>query len=482
MPIPQRDFGPWEASENLGPTVVPGSASFPLWEVPSFVFPHLTSEAVSAFLQISRIGRDYTEPCLSDGSDLQLTGEGLRAACPRPLAPGLYILSACTLTTGSGDRFVLTHLGLGACFFEVTSSMVPTRSRDDVAAAIGAVAAHRTEELLRGFRAGEERSDDGDFQVYVFAKNCVLSRTMRLGAYTIEPIGGLGCGDEVQAYEAYFAAKGLAPVGSAGAAMADASANQPSFVAAFPHVHAPTIDQAMRDADEEVDRLCGVLALHRAAAASKFATVGRDPRTGQTRYGVHTPRFLGNYATGELCGESPELVKRHLEAVRGNQRLQLYTSLFREALAETSRDIAYFRLWNLLEAIVVFRDDVVGSKSRPRVANLLQGVFSDVLWSDETFAQCLEQASVEELTVIWCRRRNCLAHSGGCTPSEPRVCMVSGKWVEEYRACRDALGEMQRQNESVNRANDQYLKIMAEVVEMVVRVECARASGSPMSS
>lgn len=472
----QLAFEVSDAPDALGPTVIPGESSIPVWGSPSFLFPHLElRDAVSATFEISRIGLDYTTPCLMYGSNLRTTSDGLWAGSPQALPPGLYVLSACELTNATGERVALTRLGLGASFFEVAPLTSVDRGPDEVLAALTAVAAHRLEDLKRGFRVGEELDTDRDYEVYVFAKNCVLSRPMRLSGYTLQRVAGLGCADEIRAYEGFFAEKGLPLVGNADAAMTDASANQPAFVACFPRVYAATIDQAMRAADEEVDRLCGVLALHRAAAASKFATVGRDPRTGQTRYGVHTPRFLGNYATGEIAGESPEVIRQNVDAVRESQRLQMYVSLLREALGEQNRDIAYFRLWNLLEAIITFRDDADGGPILSRVAELLRETYTAAGWSDATFAQCVEHATIDEMTVIWKRRRNCMAHSGGCSPLVSHVCKTSGKWVSEYQACRDALSEMRDQNESVHRANDQYLRIMTEIVEMVVKVECARA-------
>jgi hypothetical protein len=248
-------------------------------------------------------------------------------------------------------------------------------------------------------------------------------------------------------------------------------------------VRANTVEEAVSTAETEADLLAALLSLHRNGYGSLFATVILDKVGGKLGYRfIHQP-YTGNLMGGQISGEDPIAITRHMASLRASAPAQLYIALLREAMRERDSEFRCFRLWNLLETIAraknyigqpmidsagkVIRnrkgqDRLVTNHAEQLVLQLLRSVLLPRGLSETTYGHVLQQGALSQQVPIWYRRRNCVTHGGACLCRNPNLALTETKFLNCKRA-RDEVTAPGR--------DDGYLRTLRDVTVAVVGAE-----------
>jgi hypothetical protein len=292
--------------------------------------------------------------------------------------------------------------------------------------------------------------------------------------------------DEVALMQEYLRActEEAMPDSSARALADSGRTRQPSFVAHFPLVRALSPSDAATRAHNEVLMLCGVLAVTRRAYPSVLGALVLDLETHQWNPWVNARNYTGNLAGGSISGEDPRTARRYTERARGDERIRLYLSLYRDALDVVEPEAKYFRLWSLLEVMAAQRvskgDALLDWGGNPAPVPDGNGFRHKIRSNDEVVFEYLrqtvgqwhvnfnygsqvKQSDWRDLVTVWYAHRNCLAHDGGCRPQDPAQCDQNPARVR----CRAA------HDETSAAALDQYLSILVDTAQNALCAELA---------
>lgn len=275
-----------------------------------------------------------------------------------------------------------------------------------------------------------------EYRGFVFVKDCLLKTKMKLDRYEIIPLGYLPYTDEIN--KILSSINGINIENLCDKTKRNRFQNaQPVFVAYFPKVTAPSIEEAAKLIGQEVKSLSNLLSIHRLSYGSIFGLIVIDLAEGKTYSSIPIPSYRGNLVGGWISGEVPQQIKKRMYKVRKSPQLQLYLSLYTDILREERADFRIFRCWNLLETIArsknyidqplldIHGNIVVNRKGDPRkisdeaemlVTELIRQTY--ISCSLSNLADILQDGSVS----IWYRRRNCTAHHGGCFHSDSIYC------------------------------------------------------------
>jgi hypothetical protein len=215
------------------------------------------------------------------------------------------------------------------------------------------------------------------------------------------------------------------------------AANRPWTLVVFPEVRAEDGQEAAEIARTERDRIGVVLALNRSASGRPVATVVEELINGQPFPDGYVPEdevYTGNLVGGFAAGEDTETLLVHRLALGADPLLALVMSLYRQAIVERDPDIAFFRLWSILEVLSSNRVGV----SPPVVVHLSDGTVWPGKYNTTAAAaprvyELIKRhlVGIDEASVVqpapslyegirsWYARRNATAHYGAFDPSDP---------------------------------------------------------------
>lgn len=454
-------------------------------------------EGQTVGIEIVEIEADQTEFKASWGRRCQESGADLRVEVPDSidLGVGLYAIARISLAAASTDgncragcQVTFTEEDFGLQLFEIRKASDAPASAEELQARLQGTMRGREEELAAGVGLDSSLPGVDEYFVLIFVKDCLLTRVMQLGPYEITPFDGLGTSDEAAVIQEFLHA---ATADSIPAEMASAIGDKgkrdhPCFVARFPVVRAQSHSDAAKLADEEVRVLCGVLSLQRQAYPSPFGAFVKNSRTNKCRVWTLGRDYTGNLIGGLISGEDSRAIRRGVEQAKGDEGLRLFLGLHRDALEETDPEVAYYRLWSLLEAMARRRvrrgEPKLGWSGRP-ILSVKRMKPLTVRGSDEfvfeylrrvigpmrvnfNYSSEVDQSTWEELVAIWYRRRNCIAHLGGCRPEDATQCLRSEK---KYANCKAAIDEMSRKHGKSG--IDSYRRVLRDVARTCVAHE-----------
>jgi hypothetical protein len=443
--------------------------------------------AVNLQVSIVKIEQDGDEVVVSWGQDVPASTDCIRTPVRGnvTLEEGSYALGQVAAIRDE-SRVVLTGDDFEVPLLEVRRPGDTASTTEEIDARVTAVREAREREFLSGLGLSGGTPGARDYGVLIFVKDCLLTRHMRLGQYEVISFGGLGVSDEVTLVQEYLRAytEESMPDDIARTLADKGKTQQPSFVAHFPLVRALSPSDAATCAHNEVLVLCGVLAVTRRAYPSVFAALVLDLETHQWNPWVNTRNYTGNLLGGSISGEDPRTTRKHSERARGDERIQLYLSLYRDALDAVEPEAKYFRLWSLLEVMaaqrVPKRDALLdwggspapvpnGSKYRHNIRSKDELVFEYLRQTvgrshvNFNYGSQVKQSDWRDLVTIWYAHRNCLAHDGGCRPHDAAQCDQSPARVK----CRAAHDEVSAA------VLDHYLSILVDTVQDALYSELA---------
>jgi hypothetical protein len=207
-------------------------------------------------------------------------------------------------------------------------------------------------------------------------------------------------------------------------------AKSPYAYLVCPRIYAKTHEGAADIVHKLGRELIAVLALTRQASARPVATVvERVEPDGQVegRLIYHGGGYAGNLLGGFISGESQSEILRLTQGLRNDPLLQLCADLYREALADSSADARFLRLWSILELLsgarieqgqpVVLLDGSAWPGQRgttdypaPRVYQFLSEHFRARSVDADTDVQ--PAADLYHAVRVWYARRNATGHYG----------------------------------------------------------------------
>jgi len=453
-------------------------------------------DASTLTVVMARVDCEDTEFAASWGSEVH-PQDPTRIAAPDnlELATGLYGLADLHVTAaGQLDEREQTsrHLSeadYGLQLVEIRSQGTPESSEETLRQRFEDIMRAREEEFAAGLGLDAGTPGAREYMVVVFVKDCLLTRTMRLGRYEVQPLGGLAAGDEVDVVQEYlrtFTAD-VIPDPMARDVAESKRSNHPCFVARFPLVRATSNGDAAAKADAEARVLGSVLSLHRLAYPTPFAAFVKDLANNKCQVWILGRGYGGNLVGGGISGEYPKAIRANVAKAKASERVRLYLGLYREALLEAEPGAQYFRLWSLLEVMATHDvrsgEPLLDWAGQPRTSakgnalairgaeqrafeylrRVIAGASVDFNYRSE-----LDQHTWDQLASIWYRHRNCMAHQGGCMPDDPAHCRVSDGTC---RACRAARDEMVKKHGSSG--VDAYRRALRDTVQYCLAHELA---------
>jgi hypothetical protein len=430
--------------------------------IASMVTPRYTMWAFSTSGQLAQAGKENE----------------LSFVVPSGITNGLYLLTRLELLSAKGPT-VLETTEADQRLFELRPSESTARSAQELRVEYQTILASRQEEIRRGMGNGPQT-----FTAVVFVKNCLVTRSISLGPYSISPRRGISANDELEAVQEYVVERGGQRLSLDEEWERTARIGQPCGAVHFPVLRAESREEALANALREADLLLALLSLHRGGYGSIFSALIQDHSSGEVRLWFQHEQYTGNLLGGFISGEDPEDIFQHMSFLRKSPTTQLYVALLREAMRERDPEFKCFRLWSILETIArskgytgrVKRDwsgavvkNLRGQDRRieerdaeGHVIELLRQVLSRKGLNENSFASDIEQGTLSQQVPLWYRRRNCLAHGDDdCLCRNPDRAVAKDKFVN----CRRARDEM------VRAGHDMYLPSLQSVVEAAIYAE-----------
>lgn len=454
------------------------------------------------YLDVAKIEKNEDEWVASiSPSSIEYTEKGFNINIDKfdNLEPGRYLIKVGTVPSGKPTPCMSLSIlptDFGVSIFEIRDINEPSRSHDDLADEYEIVIKDRSKDFLKGF--GEQSTPETqNYVAFVFVKNCLLTKKMRLGQYELIPLEGLGCIDITNLINQFLRNSNLRALGNLEETLNKAKQGQPIIVAHFPKVVAKDTDSAGKIVESEINILKNLLSIHRNSYAEIVGCVLINVGARQMCYRIITPDYRGNFLGGDIAGEFPRTIITQMEKVRESSSLQLYVTLYKEALKETKTEFAYFRFWNLIETIARSKNyigrplkDWQGNITKNRrnqnrairdiavelVFELFRETFSSGSTNENFLANHLAQGEISKIIPIWYRHRNCVVHGGGCFPNDTLFCLPND---DKFINCKIAHDEIVNNFNSRNRFTDKYLSSLERATNWIISTEIENCPAPP---
>jgi hypothetical protein len=407
--------------------------------------------------------------------------------------PGIYAVSRLRFSLGPEQRQANTidarpGKNFPRAFVQVIDEFVQPAAPDEIADRVRVVEEARERLFLRGIVADPTNPGIGRFRGFALVTRCLLTRRMRLGQLEVFPLKrGLRSAEPAVIMNQVLADSGFPPIIEPGGQWARVSQEAfPLMVIHMPVVYARGHDEAMAAIERYSSAVIDVLSPNRISYGEVlvFALQSLDfPNLAWYRPAFEG--YRGNLAGGPISGEQPTTVKNDLLRVLADPMLQLFVSLYREAAAESNVDFAYFRFWNLLEAIATRRvqvgqkhnittfegQPILGARGKPvnttsdtaRVYQLIKSHFQARGLKHDFLLAPLKIRDLWDVCHVWSGYRNATAHYGGFVLGDahqsqrPWYALTSQAYVE-VTANGDARGGF----------SDAYFWALSETARLIV--------------
>jgi len=364
-------------------------------------------------------------------------------------------------------------------FFEVRDATDCARSPDDIR-----LAAYLTEEKQRIANSrplGIPTASTKEFKVLGFVERCMLTERLRLPGFEIIPLPtGNPSLDEAALMNQVLRDFKWKAVVDPDAWAQHSSQQNPWIIFHFPRIYAESNAEAAALAAARRDEMLDLLALHRGSRGYPLALIVEDRSTGNAEAYPEFPIYEGNRLGGFISGEDTETLLRDSISIASDPLLPLFVSLFRDAQAERQVDFAFFRFWNLLEAIAVARipsgqeitdfsgapikgrrETLTTSGGRGRVYQLLKEL---VHGSIEESSFAVDPAkNLWEMVKIWYAFRNAAAHYGGFMADDPEQ-----RQQDWYAAANAAYQHLESLGTARRVGSDPYLVSLHSIARLVL--------------
>ena len=418
--------------------------------------------------------------------------------------PGIYMVSRLRFSLESNQDpskaiDARPKTNFPRAFLQVIDQPVQPAATAELAERLHLIEEGREKLFLSGIVADPANPGIGRFRGFAFATRSLITRRMRLGQVEVFPLKrGLRSLELAVNVNQVLTECGCPPVVDIEGRWAELSEQSfPLTVVHIPLVYARNYGEAMSAVERHAQAVVDVLSPYRMSYGEilAFAAVSLDFPGG----GWYRPAFegyRGNVLGGFTSGEEPKALRNDVCNVLANPTLQLFASLYRQAAAETNLDFAYFRFWNLLEAIATQRipkvnittfdgQPIVGADKNPintashgaaGVYQLIKSHFEAKGRNAIPFLGSSKTLDLWTLCQVWYGYRSATAHYGGFVTGDPHQSKQG--W---YRVTSQAYAEATANGGVRNLFSDRYFVALAETARLIVIWEIKRPLGKPKS-
>ena len=431
-----------------------------------------------AVIQIAAV-REYENAwVLSSPLEADDTWRGTQGVCDAvaDLPKGLYVLTALQIGTGApeiGQPAPSLHRLPVPELFEIRANcQVTPRSSADLEAAYRDEIRRRQDRAEQGIGSGAVVAT-----VLVFIKDLLMTTRLNLGYCQVVPLDPVTWRAET-AHIDRFDAQGWDRISWSDEIQRVVQLAEPATLAHFQVVHGNSLEECSDMAIRETLLLNTLLAAHRGSLGEIYCHVVLQiaPQVGTMGYALHIPPHRGSLIGGFISGEEPESIRNSISALKASTTIQLYLTLFGEAIRERRPEFMYVRLWSLLETIAKGQriagqaaltwagQSIREANGQPRSIQTARELVYELLrrnlghdHSENSFAAALSYGGLNEQIEIWYRRRNCTAHGDPRCVCRDTSSMAGGSFATCHRARADDQSGV-----------DHYLRNLQEVARIVM--------------
>ncbi|MCX6217837.1 hypothetical protein [Spirosoma sp.] len=238
--------------------------------------------------------------------------------------------------------------------FELSTTSCAQTSFDLINSKINNIYLHRINIMNSGFG---DNTKNSFFKVFVFCKDIYLTKRYDYDKYEIIPFESLGYYDTIELINKFLLINNLQPLTYP---LGDevSSHNSPGIVISFPKLFADNVDEAGNIAEEEVLTLLKAFSLTRVSYGSIISCTVLDEASLNIR--IYKPSYTGSLMPGDEFGENPFNNRAIVKFLKDNGFLNLCVSLYAEALNEKNIELAYSKLWSILESMATKKAYPIG--------------------------------------------------------------------------------------------------------------------------
>jgi len=451
-------------------------------------------QVTHVWVDLARVEWEETSWCWNSG--VKPIGEGNTCRVPIQrvdIPSGIYAISRLRFSMGPGENptnaiDAWPKRNFSPAFLQVCDDFVQPAPPTEIAERVRLIEEGREKLFLRGIVADPKNPGIGRFRGFAFVTRCLLTRRMRLGQLEVFPLKtGLRSLEHAVIVNQVLAECGSSPIIDPGGPWTRSSEQAfPLMVVHMPLIYARDRDEAISAIERYSSAVVDVLSPHRISYGEIFAFVVENldfPNRGGYRPAFEG--YRGNQAGGLISGEVPRTLKNDLWNVLADPMLKLFVSLYREAAAETNLDFAYFRFWNLLEAIATRRIEadgkqniatfdgqpILGPKGKrittrndtARVYQLIKNHFQARELKQDFFLRALRLQELWSVCQVWSGYRNATAHYGGFVAGDRQ--QSQQPW---YPLTSQAYGEVTVNGHARDLFSDGYFFALAETARLIV--------------
>lgn len=310
---------------------------------------------------------------------------------------------------------------------------------------------------------GRDMGDILHCEAHFICSDCLITQPVRIGSAELYPLERSGVIDVSASLKETLLFQGIRHVN-----FDEISKTLLSQVDKRSPLYAMSFHRILRN-DKEVilplmpliKRVLGILCLNRGSYSKILGCVYLKRRNGVTDaiYANLNSYYRGNLAGGGISREIPQLWNMQYEKTADDLFKTEVMYKLNSAHAETDLDVAYFRLWSILESVSFA---VFGCKGLSNIKTLCQSAYRP---QDAEQAIKLSLGNYEfnfnDLLIMWISWRDLTAHNGGIYAAYAGIRKAHPNNLR-------MIGEMRRLNMPIEYGEDRSLLILKDVCTQVV--------------
>lgn len=364
------------------------------------------------------------------------TSDGWEGKLNLDTSPGQRLLELAQITNRQNERVIITKRRL---FYE-PSTDGPWDCEAAANAEYQRLEAARVARFDTSLIADNSADSDPRFMVLMLADNLHLTRSQQVPGISVLPLTNATLGrDMAEALNAVLVQMGVRQILTLAPWLDLMRKMRPSAIIRISEVHASDAQAARQHCRAKALRLIDLLALRRGDTPHLLGGVvcqaDQAGTLGLNGGWVEGPGYAGNLMGGFISGESPHDLLIQWDKLNQDPRIQLWLSLYADAIADERWDYKLFRCFNLLEGagseLVPSRQPVLDSSGAPRlmasgrpytteqargkIYELVRVLCSRGHLAEGSFAERLANGDPGDLweeVGLWVTVRNAVAHRG----------------------------------------------------------------------
>lgn len=298
---------------------------------------------------------------------------------------------------------------------------------------------------------------------HFICSDCLITTPVRIGPVELYPLAHSGVVDVASSLKEALLFQGLRHVDFediATSLMQQADKRSPMFVMSF-HRILRNDSEVILPLLPIIKRVFGILCLNRGAYSKLLGCVYLKRRKGvaDAFYANLNSYYRGNLTGGVISREIPKLWNKQYEQTANDLFKTEVMSKLNSAYAETDLDMAYFRLWSILESVSVA---VFQNKKMPSIERLCRQAYAPQEVEQVvtlSIGEC--KFSFYDLLKMWIDWRDSTAHNGG-------IYAIHTGLRKAHPFNLKMLEEMRKRNMPIEFGEDRSLFILKDVCTQVV--------------